>query len=297
MAGTGEPDYPTVGSSRTSQSAAGWNCAEIGTFRQLVPKGRAPFSWVSPVPLIQSRNDVIARRLGDPTNEERRRWVASQMSSGEHPDFMVMRRGHESRVSFLLLGDPGEGDASQYAVVPAILHGHRDTDFMFICSDVVYPAGDVNEYEHKFYRPYRDYPGPIYAIPGNHDWYDGLTGFMHHFCHNDGLDRPAPSSAPEPRWKSIIRRLLWRNPRKPDARRLESMKALRDKPEQQAHQPGPYFALDAGPLLLVGIDTGIRGILDVDQGEWLRRMSRIPKPKVLLTGAPIYADGTYVPGR
>ena len=53
---------------------------------------------------------------------------------------------------------------------------------MVICSDVVYPDGDVNEYLNKFFRPYKDYTKPIYALPGNHDWYDGLNGFMIHFC-------------------------------------------------------------------------------------------------------------------
>ena len=48
--------------------------------------------------------------------------------------------------------------------------------------DVVYPDGDVNEYVGKFFIPFADYPRPIYAIPGNHDWLDGLVGFMRHFC-------------------------------------------------------------------------------------------------------------------
>ena len=45
---------------------------------------------------------------------------------------------------------------------------------------------------------------------------------------------------------------------------------------------------------MVGIDTGITGGIDHDQGEWLRRVSRnSPKPKILLTGKPIYVDGDY----
>jgi hypothetical protein len=53
---------------------------------------------------------------------------------------------------------------------------------MVLLSDVVYAAGDVNQYLEKFYKPYGGYLNPIYAIPGNHDWYDGLDGFMFHFC-------------------------------------------------------------------------------------------------------------------
>jgi hypothetical protein len=55
--------------------------------------------------------------------------------------------------------------------------------------------------------------------------------------------------------------------------------------------------VDLGPLLLVGIDTGIEGSLDRAQGEWLLGVSAtVNKPKVLLTGKPIYVDGTYRPG-
>ncbi len=78
----------------------------------------------------------------------------------------------------MVLGDPGEGDDSQYHVLRPLYATAGGTAFTYIVSDVIYPAGDVNEYEDKFYWPYRRLPGPIYAIPGNHDWYDGLDGFM-----------------------------------------------------------------------------------------------------------------------
>jgi hypothetical protein len=49
---------------------------------------------------------------------------------------------------------------------------------------------------------------------------------------------------------------------------------------------------------LIGIDTGIEGDIDRDQGAWLRRVSsESPKPKILLTGKPIYVDGVHHPGR
>ncbi len=67
-----------------------------------------------------------------------------------------------------MLGDTGEGDASQYAVVPPLLAAAGDTDLMLVASDVVYPAGAKAEYAAKFLHPYRDYGGPIYAVPGNH---------------------------------------------------------------------------------------------------------------------------------
>ncbi len=198
--------------------------------------------------------------------------------------------------SAIVMGDTGEGDGSQYALVPGLLKEGGGSDFMFILSDVIYPAGGIDDYEDRFYRPYKDYPQPIYAIPGNHDWYDDLTGFMFHFC---GRDDPAPKVAgPGSAWKRFLRKLFWRHAPKGDAKAIARMQALRSLPSQQAHQPGPYVAIDAGPLVLVGIDTGITGDIDRDQGEWLRRISRASdKPKILLTGKPLRVNGELHPGR
>ena len=64
----------------------------------------------------------------------------------------------------------------------------------------------------------------------------------------------------------------------------------------RSSQRSPYFAIDTGPLLIVGIDTGLGGPIDREQGEWLRRISReVDKPKILLTGKPLYVDGEHHP--
>jgi hypothetical protein len=251
---------------------------------------RHPFTWLSPVPLWRSRNDRLAAWLGDPTNEERRGWMHQIYGEGAEPD-LVVDRGESKTVSFAVIGDPGEGDASQYAVLPALKAFAYDTDFAVICSDVVYPAGGINDYEEKFFRPYADYPAPIYAIPGNHDWYDNLTGFMFHFC-GQGQVPPAPFS------KAGLRKLLWRRPPAPALGEVAEMRKLRPRREQQAQLPGPYYMIDTGPLQLVCIDTGVRGDIDRDQGAWLARISGASKkPKILLTGKPIYVDGAYRPGQ
>jgi hypothetical protein len=55
--------------------------------------------------------------------------------------------------------------------------------------DECYPAAHVDEYENRLVGPYRaalsrkDSDAPyLQAVPGNHDWYDGLTAFMRTFC-------------------------------------------------------------------------------------------------------------------
>ena len=57
-------------------------------------------------------------------------------------------------------------------------------------------------------------------------------------------------------------------------------------------QPGPYWAIDAGPVRIVGIDTGIVGAIDAEQAEWLRRVSLgSDRPKILVTGKPLIVNG------
>jgi Calcineurin-like phosphoesterase len=273
-------------SSRSSLAGAGWKCepGQLG-------KGRR-FSWLNPAPLWRSRNDRVSRLLGDPTNEQRRAWM-KQLGIPEGPA-PVSDYADRTELSFLVMGDTGEGDESQMALVRPLLSVGEGTAFLFICSDVIYPAGEVDEYGPKFFEPYRELPGPIYAIPGNHDWYDGLVGFMFHFCGAE--DAPA-----RPKLRSLTalaRSILSSRARKPDAAKVAAMRALRAAPGQQGRQPAPYFAIDAGPVRLVGIDTGISGVVDREQAAWLRRVSKeSDRPKILLTGKPIYVDGTYREGK
>lgn len=274
-------------SSRDSLAGAGWRCQQLG----LSPSGRPPFSWITPVPLWQSRNQILSNYIGDPTNDERRRWLQTQWEAGELPaDLIIKDHVDVEEVSFLILGDTGEGDDSQFAVVPPLLAHGQDTEFMVICSDVIYPAGDIDDYEAKFYEPYKDYRHPIYALPGNHDWYDGLNGFMYHLC---GAEASAVATleARASSWKERLKVLLWRKP-KADPNRLPGRKRTED--HRRSNQRTPYFALETAPLLIVGIDTGMGGPIDREQGEWLRNISReIDKPKLLLTGKPIYVDGEH----
>jgi hypothetical protein len=80
------------------------------------------FSWLDPRPLWRSRNDRVDRVLGDPINDVRRAWMA--LLSPADPDLVIAHSGEEP-ISFMVLGDTGEGDASQWAVVPPLTAARR----------------------------------------------------------------------------------------------------------------------------------------------------------------------------
>ena len=68
-------------------------------------------------------------------------------------------------------------------------------DLLIMGGDQVYPAGGVAAYESRLLAPMRAVSPErapstaplLLAIPGNHDWYDGLTGFVNTFAQRDFL--------------------------------------------------------------------------------------------------------------
>jgi hypothetical protein len=278
--------------SRASVAGAGWECPSNG-FEQRVPRRQRnhPLNWFSPAPLWQSRNDRLVTPSDDPTNADREAWMR-HLYGATDPDLVVSVAGGE-QTRFIVAGDTGEGDASQWAVVPVLERLAADHEFLFIASDVIYPAGGALEYAEKFFLPYAEFPRRIFAIPGNHDWYDALTGYMANLCDHlevpDGVGRGP---------KSRLRRALWRRPPRATAAQVAAIPHRAARRALGAPQPGPYFAVDTGPLLLVGIDTGITNrVMDARQGAWLRRVSAAsPKPKILITGSPLIVNGKHHPG-
>jgi hypothetical protein len=302
-------------SSRTEASWAGWEEVDgrPRTWREdrtahgewqdrldALPNRRwQTFSWLSVRALLDSVNDQIGKYLGDLVDPRRQRWIAAQRAAGHDPDGILEAPVDDERRprAFMIVGDPGEIDASQFAVIPPLetIDAERGSDFLVVLSDVIYPAGEVDDYAHGFYEAFKPYGKPIYALPGNHDWYDGLNGFMWHFC---GAEALPPTEYRRSSYTASERaaRMLWRRAARPSRARLLAHRSPQGEP-WQPRQPGPYWAMDVGEhLRLVSIDTGITGRIDREQAHWLLRMSKGPRAKVLLTGKPIWVDGRYHPG-
>jgi hypothetical protein len=61
--------------------------------------------------------------------------------------------------------------------------------------DQVYPIATREQYQNRLVGPYRAAlpcvhnrkPPDLFAIPGNHDWYDGLTSFTRLFCQSRSI--------------------------------------------------------------------------------------------------------------
>ncbi|HEX4311962.1 MAG TPA: metallophosphoesterase [Acidobacteriaceae bacterium] len=118
------------------------------------------------------------------------------------------------QVVFHCVGDTGsvKGPNTQSLVADKMVSDFSEANaadvpsFFFHLGDVVYYFGEATYYYDQFYEPFRNYPAPIIAIPGNHDgvvWQGDpettLEAFVRNFCapsfgaspDSGGLDRTA----------------------------------------------------------------------------------------------------------
>jgi hypothetical protein len=191
--------------------------------------------------------------------------------------------------SFVVIGDPGEGDPSQHALRDQVLATARQdaVKFVVIASDVVYPLGAMKDYEANFYLPLKGIGKPVFAVPGNHDWFNALDGFAANLMRPD-LARAAIDARVEADLSlssttdERIDRLL------ADAARLRSLYGV-----AAGLQPAPFFELHTGAFSLVAVDTGIERGVDDRQLRWLN--AALDRAQGAFTmavlGHPFYASG------
>lgn len=68
-------------------------------------------------------------------------------------------------------------------------------NLLILGGDQVYPAAKIEEYRDRFIGPFssalpcvvNEKNPDLFALPGNHDWYDGLTSFLRVFCQGNWI--------------------------------------------------------------------------------------------------------------
>lgn len=85
-------------------------------------------------------------------------------------------------VRFVVMGDTGEGNDTQYKVGDAVAAtcAAQGCDFVLLLGDNIYNSGvdsvDDPQWQTKFEEPYADIDLPFYAVLGNHDYGGNLAG-------------------------------------------------------------------------------------------------------------------------
>lgn len=186
------------------------------------------------------------------------------------------------KMIFHMLGDTGSVRNAdfQQLVVQAMKQQYDQSEpsnkpqFLYHLGDLVYHHGEADRYERQFFTPYKHYPGPIFAIAGNHDSdvnpeaataYNSLDAFNQVFC--DTTARPIAFSGNSDRFSMI--------------------------------QPNIYWTLETPLANIIGLHSNVPkyGVITPEQIEWFNDELRIAgKQKgekaliVCLHHAPYSAD-------
>ncbi|HYW69993.1 MAG TPA: metallophosphoesterase [Pyrinomonadaceae bacterium] len=194
--------------------------------------------------------------------------------------------------SFVVIGDTGEGDASQWSLHEQLIAAsNRDlVKFLVLSSDVIYPDGRMKDYEPNFYLPFKGFTKPIYAIPGNHDWFDANEGFNANF-----FEPTAANLALRARLAEDVKTNIITTDRRfaeliATAKRLREYYSIRN-----GLQRGTFFEMHTAGFSLIAVDTGILRTIDDKEQAWLEAaLDRAANNfKLVVLGHPFYVAGKY----
>ena len=220
--------------------------------------------------------------------------VGAGQTTRDGRGFMVMPEGLNGSApfSFIVIGDTGEGDASQHVLRDSLIRAAAadDVRFVVLSSDVVYPTGAMRDYELKFWLPFKGVSKPVYAIPGNHDWYDALEAFVATFFRPDAA-RVAMRARVEADGRvssttdATIEALI---------RKADSLRGLYGVPT--GFQEGPFFQLQTPAFALLAVDTGVLRRVDSEELAWLRAALEASRGKMVMAvlGHPLFFGGRDV---
>jgi hypothetical protein len=179
-----------------------------------------------------------------------------ESAMGPHGTAFVQRLKQAGRTVFHAVGDTGASNVRKYRSEIRVSDQMADDShtaatedrpaFLYHLGDVIYSFGEAEYYYDQFYEAFRNYPGPIFAIPGNHDSFvipgtpatkTPLTTFMRNFC----AAKPVVTE---------------------EARSLHRTAMT---------QPGVYFALDCPFVRIIGLFSNALedpGLISSEGGKW-----------------------------
>lgn len=154
-------------------------------------------NWYSPVLLIKTGVASFLSGIFGKFADSR----AMQVALNEDPAFDY---SGQDEIWVDYVSDLGDGWNSTYTIAHLLSKDHLNIKHKekehrlprgkvtIMGGDLVYPSASRDEYLKKTVFPYecalpysddKD-PAHLFALPGNHDWYDGLNSFQNLFCQN-----------------------------------------------------------------------------------------------------------------
>ncbi|HEX6686434.1 MAG TPA: metallophosphoesterase [Candidatus Limnocylindrales bacterium] len=154
-----------------------------------------PVAWLSPTQLAATGIRVaFAAQFGAYLDK---RELQLALPTAVHADYA---QAEELWLDYI--SDLGDGFDATYSMAYLLAQDSLEVNdgvlprarVLVMGGDQVYPTASSAAYEDRFEGPYKAaFPQPItesspqiYALPGNHDWYDGLTAFLRLFARRNG---------------------------------------------------------------------------------------------------------------
>lgn len=173
-----------------------------------------------------------------------------------HGPLVIGKIKTAKKIIFHACGDSGASEARKYRnelkVSDQVTIDCAQSDeanrpaFLFHLGDVVYNFGESQYYYDQFYDAFRNYPAPIFAIPGNHD----------SFVVPDTPDDQKPLAIFQRNFCAEHRVIT------NEARSLHRTAMI---------QPGVYFTLDAPFVRVIGLFSNALedpGVISNEDGKW-----------------------------
>lgn len=152
---------------------------------------RGPVPWLAPLLLLTTGLRTLLAILFGAYLDKRELQIALPSTVHHQP-------GTDGELWLDYVADLGDGFHATYSVAYLLAQPELEIDgerlprgqVLVLGGDQVYPTPSTQAYEDRFKGPYiaalpcppRSGPRPtLYALPGNHDWYDGLTAFLRLF--------------------------------------------------------------------------------------------------------------------
>jgi hypothetical protein len=162
--------------------------------KELGFRPRPPVGWLQPVQLSGTALRVILSQLFGAYLDKRE-------LQNTLPARIYDEGADRDELWFDFVADLGDGFDSTYSVAYLLAQPSLTVDghelprgkVLMMGGDEVYPTASTGAYEDRTKGPYKaalpcasgaDQP-QLYALPGNHDWYDGLTAFLRLFAKNE----------------------------------------------------------------------------------------------------------------
>ncbi len=169
--------------------------------------------------------------------------------------------------------------------VPAAFEGRpSQADLLVLGGDQVYPVASASAYEERLNEVLRvagqlagvAHSPPVVALPGNHDWYDGLAAFRRNFCES---------------W--VLRGHQYLPPLAPETTDVPPAKDRDDVGGWGAFQSRSYFAVQlSARWWLWALDSQLDAPIDAEQLAYFHDARRLlgDADVILCTASPSWLE-------